>query len=84
MNTLNTKQRKWMNRFSFKFKMNGKRISKKSIVEKYGKDYIENAMFEAACDFVDLLEDCGHIEDANREFKFVTMKGVQVIPTLKY
>ncbi len=41
-------ERKEMNQFTYRFKMDGKRVSKKAMVERYGKDKLEERMLDAA------------------------------------
>lgn len=45
---LNKNERKEMNQYKYKFSMNGKRTSKKAMVERFGKDELESRMLEAA------------------------------------
>lgn len=65
-------ERKQLNNFSYKFKFDGKRTSKKAMVEKFGKSKLERWMLECAEDFV---------ADPMESFEFVN--GLEIIVNWK-
>ena len=72
MEALTKNERKEMKQYSYRFKKNGKRVSKKSLVEEFGKDRIERMMLETAREFFEDPYYTGYY-----------MCGVEVIPSWK-
>lgn len=67
-------ERQEMNQYKFSFKFNGKRTSKKAMVERYGKENLEQRMLEA----------CRYWWDEHDNYGNQYMDGLWIIVADKY